>query len=87
MDQVHFLKDIWNCYLGRGKQIGQSLSVASPVSIPEFFAKANSSQSLLAIFYFTRILLHLPAQLTTQMEILAITLLQVTLTYLPNIGL
>ena len=45
---VHFRKVFWDCYLGQEKQIDQLLTCASPVRIPKFFAKANSSQSLLA---------------------------------------
>ena len=48
LGRVHFRKVFWDCYWGQGKQIDQQLTCASPVRIPKFFAKANSSQRILA---------------------------------------
>ena len=41
--QVNFHQDIWDCYWQQGEQIGQKLTCASPVTIPQVFAKTNSA--------------------------------------------
>ena len=35
LGRVNFHKDLWDCYQGQGKQIGQKLTSASPVTIPQ----------------------------------------------------
>ena len=43
LGQVLFFADFWDCYWVQGKRIGQQLTGASLVTIPEVLAKTNSA--------------------------------------------